>query len=97
MQKARKHFGDEVAQQHFYLLPLKGTVRNRILQDLFIGDDLRYIKAALGLPNNSSFQKTITSLFYSPNKDLIINKISLQTKENFNNLFDNLFQGLLTH
>jgi energy-coupling factor transporter ATP-binding protein EcfA2 len=87
--RAEAMFGEEVSKRHFFLLPLhKG--KNRILQNLFGGDDIRAIKETLQLPQNSSFEKVIASLFYDPRKSEIVGKLSRETKENFEALFESL-------
>ena len=91
LHNARQHFGDEESSKHFHLLPLKkGKATDRILQDLFKGTDVRLIKTELGLPLNSSFQTALTSLFYAPNREDIINKLSPETKQNFEEVFISL-------
>jgi hypothetical protein len=86
--KAISQFGEEVAKDRFFLLP-RGNIRspNRILQNLFAGDDIRLIKATLELPANYSFDKTLISLFYAQNRTAILKKVSRDTWDNFNDLF----------
>lgn len=85
--RAEKVFGDEVSRQHFFLLPLRSGRRSRVLQDLFAGEDLRMIKEVLNIPTNSSFEKTIASLYYATNRMEVLNKISRKTRENFDEVF----------
>lgn len=84
--KAIEHFGPKESE-NFYLLPLIGRKQKCILQDLFHGEDLRAIKGKLGLPKNSSFKKVILALFFSENRDSIIQGISERTLNQFNNVF----------
>src|SRR5260370_38411602 len=73
--RAEAIFGDEVSKRHFFLLPIaKG--KNRILQNLFTGNDILMIKQELELPRNSSFEKVIASLFYNARKAEIVGKLS---------------------
>ncbi|HWJ28278.1 MAG TPA: AAA family ATPase [Flavisolibacter sp.] len=83
METAAKYFGDEIAEDHFRTLQLSGRNGKIILQDLFEGQDLNMIRHKLGLDNNSSFRKTISTLYYSPSKSLILEAISRKTKERF--------------
>jgi hypothetical protein len=88
-QRATKKFGEELAQDHFHMLPLRGPrARNTILQNLFDGDDLRKIKEELGLSRQSSFAATITSLYYSPIRFTILSKVSQRIIEKFDEVFD---------
>jgi len=89
--RAAKVFGEEIDRRHFLLLPLKGPrARKRILQDLFAGDDLPMARRELGLPKNASFEKTIMLLYYDARREDILAKISLQTRQNFDEVFDHL-------
>ncbi len=91
---AEKFFGEIEANSNFYLLPHKTSrTKKTILQNLFTGNDLVMIKDELGLNRNSSFEKTILSLFYSKNKNKILKKISKDTKGNFKKVFDLLFKN----
>ncbi len=93
-QEAEKFFGEIEAKNNFYLLPHKTSrTRKTILQNLFAGTDLLMIKTELGLNRNSSFEKTILSLFYSKNKNKILKNISKETKDNFDRVFDLLFNN----
>lgn len=88
---AKDYFGDEIAKNHFHLLPLASSrTKNCILQDLFVGDDIRKLKEELGVPSNTSFQKMITTLFYTPTKASILAKVSKQTYQNFGRLFEQI-------
>lgn len=90
-EKAKAYFGDEIADTHFHLLPLPSAkTKNTILQDLFIGSDIHKIKGELGIPVNSSFQKMITALFYSPNKATVLGEVSKETYQNFGRLFEHI-------
>lgn len=69
--KALEKFGDEFKNK-FHKLPLKNQSSKSILQDFIDGSELNLIKKELGLPMNSSFQKTIATLFYNDKKDEIL-------------------------
>lgn len=87
--KAREYFGDELAANHFFLLS-KNTNSNTIIQNLFSGDDIRLIKNTLLISNNSSFEKTISCLYYSDKRKEVLDQISIKTKENFLEVFKRL-------
>ena len=82
-EKAEDYFGINESNGKFVLLPKLGKNRKTILQNLFHGDDMAMIKKILGIPRNTSFGKTITTLYYSSEKSSIIEKISPNTKMNF--------------
>jgi hypothetical protein len=77
-----KHFGSAY-EKCFKLLPLKGKAKKQILQDLFEGSDLVLIRSELGIPTNTSFERTILALFYSNKKESILKKLSQETKDAF--------------
>lgn len=83
-------FSDELASDHFFLIPLVGNQRNRILQDLFNGIDLRMFRTELAISTDTSFEKTLVTLFYSPKRADILAKISAQTKANFDQLLESV-------
>lgn len=85
--EAISKFGDDLTRDKLFLIPLIGNQRNRILQDLFDGSDLRIFRNRLGIPANTSFEKTIVTLFYSDIRDDILAAISQTTRENFDQLF----------
>lgn len=87
---AEKHFGQKESSDKFYLLPIAGNSKNRILQNLFEADDIVMIKNKLFLPTDVSFEKTILSLYYSGKRSEIIGRISAATRKNFTDLFDSL-------
>lgn len=90
---AEEFFGEVEANNNFYLLPHKTSrTKKTILQNLFVGNDFITIKGELGLNKNSSFEKTILSLFYSKDKNKILKKVSKETKNNFKKVFDLLFK-----
>ncbi len=88
-QKAEEHFGQEMAQQRFYLLlPPSGTTKNRCkLEDLFAELDKDLIMRELGIPQGADFKKVIASLYYAPNREDILGKISQVTSANFDAVF----------
>ena len=82
--RALHDFGD-VFCDRFHLLPGKGN-QKAILQDMFAGNDLVMIREELQLPSNTSFDRTIYSLYYDSRKDGILSKISSETKNAFSNI-----------
>jgi energy-coupling factor transporter ATP-binding protein EcfA2 len=79
----RRKFGEAILAKT-QVLPLFGRSKKTILQDLFQGSDLRNIKTALGIPANSSFTKTISSLYYSDNRHTVLKEnLSAATRQNF--------------
>ncbi len=78
---AKRKFGNDLKDK-MLLLPLKGKQRKCILQDFVDGHELKKIKEEIGIPMDSSFDKTIATLFYSDNKNSIIQKLQ-KTKDNF--------------
>ncbi|HXI11555.1 MAG TPA: hypothetical protein VNM92_02780 [Thermoanaerobaculia bacterium] len=84
-------FGSEIADDRFYLLPLLGARRKRRLEDLFEDGDILMFKAKMSLPANASFEKVIASLYYWPMRTEILNAVSRNTRNNFEEVF-NLFK-----
>jgi predicted ATP-dependent endonuclease of OLD family len=84
--KAITYFGKELAEDHFHLLPKEDTSTKKILQDLFEGSDIHLIKTALQHSPDSSFEKVISSLFFSDRRNEIVKNISSKTKANFANV-----------
>ena len=87
---AEKHFGKEVSDKRFFLLPLRNNAKKQILQDLYTGDDLKMIREELNITKSASFDKTIACLFYSPKKQSIINNLSNRTRDNFRDVLESL-------
>lgn len=85
--QAEKHFGLEEANTHFRFLPPHGKGKKRILQDLFRGSDMRMIRSKLGIPTNTGFEKTIVSLFYSPQRAQVLGDMSPETHKAFAEVF----------
>ncbi len=80
---AKKQLGSSESEKWtFYSLPKKRG-KKVILQNLFEGVDLKLIKEKLNLPSNSSFTKTIATLYNYNDKDEILAEISDKTKQNF--------------
>ncbi len=87
-QKAEAHFGQEMAHGRFFLLPLTSRTKNRsTLEDLFGESDKQMILESLGVSQNSDFKKIIAVLYYSPNREDIIRKVSQPTITNFDAVF----------
>ncbi len=79
--KAQGFFGEREAKK-FLLLPSENPrKKNFILQDLFVGGDLKMIKQELSLPANAAFEKTILMLYFSDKRKEIVGKISNDTKK----------------
>jgi len=88
-EKAQKYFGIEMSKNHFFLLPtLNG--RKTVLQNLFNPNDIALISSELQLPDETSFDKKISSLFFNNNKNRILKKFSQKTKDNFESVFNML-------
>jgi len=87
---ATSHFGNVEAQLHFFLLPLKGKSKNRIMQNMIEGSDLVFLRESLNLTKNASFEKTIAAWYYVPNRNELLQQLSSITHQNFKNLFDEL-------
>ena len=94
MADARRHFGDEVARRSFHLLPVDHEGQTRILQDLFDGEDLLMLRRELGIESDTSFEKTLASVFYSPRKGELAGKIGKATSQRFVRLWDTLMTSL---
>jgi predicted ATP-dependent endonuclease of OLD family len=87
---AEEHFGREVSDKHFFLLPKAASHKKRILQDLFTSEDMKLIREELGLPQNSSFEKKLINLYYSTQRNSILAKISPETRSRFDEVFKTL-------
>jgi energy-coupling factor transporter ATP-binding protein EcfA2 len=88
-EKATHYFGDEIASRNFFLLPSKNGSK-RILQNLFEGADLELIINELNLDGSISFEKKISSLYYSNRKEEILNQFKQKTVNNFREVFEKL-------
>ncbi len=86
--ESERLFGDDFARNRFYLLHKSPRQKSRIIQNLIEGTDLRMFREMLGLPSNTSFDKTIILLYYSRQKSEIIARVSDSTRDNFIKLFD---------
>lgn len=88
--KAQGFFGEQEAKK-FLLLPSKNPRKKSfILQDLFVGRDLKMIKHELSLPANAAFEKTILMLYFSDNREVILEKISDETKKAVNYVYSKI-------
>lgn len=88
--RAILEFGEEINLKHFRLLKLESYPNKCILQNLFHGDDLVNIRQALGLSKTTSFEKTVATLFYTKDKDKVIENLSETTKANFTTVLSNV-------
>jgi predicted ATP-dependent endonuclease of OLD family len=78
--KALKYFGNDY-KNNLLLLP-KGNKTKVIIQDFIDGDEIKHIKTHLELPQNTSFEKVIATLYYSEGKDNLISRMD-KTKAKF--------------
>lgn len=85
--EAEEYFGTEFSDR-LKLLPLKGQKKKRRLEDLFEKNDLEMIKSELLFSKNTPFEKVIAGLFYSNYRNQIVEKISVETKSNFREVFE---------
>ncbi len=89
MQLTQERFGELEAENRFFLLPA-AQGKNRILQDLFAGEDLTLMRDKLQLSKDASFEKTIATLHFTPDKSRIVSLISKNTRENFEQVYTSL-------
>ncbi|MDO8620818.1 MAG: AAA family ATPase [Candidatus Levybacteria bacterium] len=95
-ENSMKFFGDEEGKK-FLLLPLNSKSRKKtILQDLFEGQDIRLIRSELAIPNNTSFEKTIATLYFSKKVKAILKKLSKKTHANFEYVYDTIIDKINT-
>ncbi len=83
---AINYFGIEQAENAFYTLGLAINSKIKIMQDLFDGSDLVLIRSELRLSPRTSFEKTISALYFSEARNTILKMISKKTRENFERL-----------
>lgn len=87
---ARKFFGDYEAKRNFHTLPTEKGGKKRILQNLFDGGDIVTIKEKLGLDRKTSFEKTISALYFSSKRDSVLRQLSSKTTDNFRRVYESL-------
>lgn len=87
--RAEEVFGELEAKDRFFLLPVSNE-KNRILQNLFSGDDLTMMRNQLQLSKGASFEKTIAALHFTADKSHIVALISKTTRENFEEVYKRL-------
>jgi len=92
LKRASELFGDGEAKGRFFLLPSESG-NNRILQNLFDGEDLRMIREALQIPD-ASFEKTIATLHFATEKADLMARLSAKTRDNFAELYETLRVGV---
>lgn len=79
--KAVEFFGEQEAKR-FLLLPSDNPRKKKfMLQNLFVGADMKMIRQELDIPANTAFEKTILMLYFSDKRKDIISKISSETKK----------------
>lgn len=89
-QDAKVRFGDEVARRSLRLLPSEKPEGSRILQSLFDGSDLSMFRTELGLAPDSSFERTLHTVFYSPRRGELMRKVGTKTRHAFEEVFESL-------
>lgn len=88
--KAAEKFGEAEASRRFFNLSQASRTHAKILQELFAASDIVRIKKGLALPSDTGFDKTLAALFYSLNRQDIVNQISSATKSAFEVVFATL-------
>lgn len=86
LQRATDLFGEREAKGRFLVLPGKPGA-NRILQNLFEGEDLKMIRDKLNIPE-ASFKKTIVALYFAPEQADLMAKVTSKTRDNFARLYE---------
>jgi predicted ATP-dependent endonuclease of OLD family len=81
--EAIKYFGEQEGKK------FKTLADGKILQNLFKGEDLVLIRNKLEIDNNSSFEKTMVTLFYSDKRANIL-KLVKETKGRFTEIIKEL-------
>ncbi len=87
--RAEEVFGELEAKDRFFVLPAPNET-NRILQNLFSGEDLTMMRDQLQLAKDASFEKTIAALHFTADKSHIVARISKKTRENFEEVYKEL-------
>lgn len=82
-------FGSEISNQSFHFLPGADGGR-RIMQDLFDGTDLCMFREELGISPDSSFEKTVATVFFSDHRSELLRRVSQTTRGNFSMLYESL-------
>lgn len=88
LERATEIFGEQQAKGRFFLLPSESE-KNRILQNLLDGEDLRMIRQALQIPD-ASFEKTVAALYFAAEKADLMARLSSKTRQNFSELYETL-------
>lgn len=94
LSKAELFFGKELINRRFILLSTFDGAKNKILQDLYDGNDFLLIRKELLLSSDVSFKKTIAALYYSDKRDEILSKLSQKTKHNFSTVLSTIASAL---
>jgi energy-coupling factor transporter ATP-binding protein EcfA2 len=91
--EAIKFFGIEEGKERFKVLPLKNNKsKKRILQDLYDSKDIKEIKNNLGINPNTGFDKMVTRLYHSKEREKIIDSLSGQTKNTVSVIINNILR-----
>jgi len=88
--KAKASFGEEEAKK-WILLPLNEAKKTTV-EHLISKDDKQMLKSELNKP--STFKKLVTLLYHSNGREKIIEKLSQETKDNFDRVY-NLLENVL--
>jgi hypothetical protein len=87
---AQTLFGESIAEKSLRLLPCSTPNCRWIMQNMFEGGDLAEIRKELGLAQDTAFERTVLTLFYSSARNSIVEKISQMTKKRFEELYESL-------
>jgi predicted ATP-dependent endonuclease of OLD family len=90
LKTATGHFGEELASKHFSVLPAIREKNKVILQNLYEGNDIKMIKEKLLLTTDAQFNKIISTLYFSKNRNTILTQVSSKTKQNFKDVLTTL-------
>ena len=88
--QAQALFGENIAARSFRVLPCTTPDCRWIMQNMFDGSDLVRIRHELGLAEDTSFERTVLTLFYSSGRESALERMTQATKLRFKELFDSL-------
>jgi hypothetical protein len=88
--EARSLFGENIAERTLRVLPCHTPNGRWVMQNMFDGGDFVLMRQELGLAEDTSFERTVLALFYSPAKQSLLQRISQVTKTRFEELFQHL-------
>lgn len=87
-------FGDEFVKKYVYHYNLGTDNKKVILQDFFVGDELKALKVVLGLSPSANFSKTLAALFFSPDKDRHVKELLPVTANRFSQFIEPIVKAL---